>query len=99
MAKKISFGKREIGLILGVLVFLLVKALPLAGLSDAVVLTEGGQTCLALTLACVAWWALGVAQPAYVGGIYCVLLILFKVVPDAQGVGSLSATVSSTFSS
>lgn len=39
MAKKIGFGKREIGLILVVLVFLLVKALPLAGLSDAVVLT------------------------------------------------------------
>lgn len=98
MAQKIGFGKREIGLLAGIIVFFLVKMLPLAGLSPAVPLSGGGQTCLALTLACVVWWATSVAQPAYVGGLYCVLLILFKVVPGADGAGSLSATVSSTFS-
>lgn len=53
--KKFSFGKKEIGFIIGILVFFLIKALPLANLSDAVPLSAGGQTCLALTLACVVW--------------------------------------------
>lgn len=91
--------KREIGFIAGILVFFLIRFLPLAGLSSVVTLTAGGQICLALTLGCVVWWAAGVAQPAYVGGIYCVLLILFRVCTDDTGAASLSTTVSTTFSS
>lgn len=91
-------GKREIGFIAGIIVFLLVKFLPLGGLSETA-LSEGGQTCLALTLGTVVWWACGVAQPGYVGVLYCVLLILFQVCTDDAGSPSLSATVASTFSS
>lgn len=92
-------GKREIGFVLGVLVFLLVKFLPLGNLSSTVELTVGGQTCLALTLATVVFWACGVAQPGFVGLLYCALLILFQVCTDDTGTASLSATVASTFSS
>lgn len=94
----IKIGKREIGFVAGIIVFLLVKFLPLGGLSETV-LTEGGQTCLALTLGTVVWWACGIAQPGYVGLLYCVLLVLFQVCTDESGAASLSATVSSTFSS
>lgn len=91
--------KREIGFVLGIVVFLLVKFLPLGSLSSSVELTTGGQTCLALTLATVIFWACGVAQPGFVGLLYCALLILFQVCPDDTGAASLSATVASTFSS
>lgn len=97
--KSFTFGKREIGFLAGIVVFFAAKFLPLAKLSDTVTLTEGGQTCLALTLACVVWWAMEVAQAAYVGGIYCVALILFKVVSDEAGNPSMTATISSTFGS
>lgn len=62
--KAFKITKREIGFVLGIIVFLLVKFLPLAELSSTVELTVGGQTCLALTLATVVFWACGVAQPA-----------------------------------
>jgi len=78
---------------------LLVKFLPLAELSSTVELTVGGQTCLALTLATVVFWACGVAQPGFVGLLYCALLVLFKVCVDDTGAASISATVASTFSS
>ena len=51
--KAFKITKREIGFVLGIVVFLLVKFLPLAELSSTVELTVGGQTCLALTLATV----------------------------------------------
>lgn len=100
-AKKKAFKitKREIGFVLGIVVFLLVKFLPLAELSSTVELTVGGQTCLALTLATVVFWACGVAQPGFVGLLYCALLVLFKVCVDDTGAASISATVASTFSS
>lgn len=93
-----AIGKREIGFFVGILVFLLVKFLPIGGLGE-VPLSDGGQTCLALTLGTVVWWACGVAQPGFVGMLYCVLLILFQVCTDDTGAASLSATVSATFSS
>lgn len=91
--------KQIIGFIAGIVIFFLIKMLPLQNISAAVELTSGGQTCLALTMGCVVWWAMGVAQPAYVGGIYCTLLILFKVCTDDTGADSMVATVSTTFSS
>ena len=72
--KAFKITKREIGFVLGIVVFLLVKFLPLAELSSTVELTVGGQTCLALTLATVVFWACGVAQPGFVGLLYCALL-------------------------
>ena len=97
--KAFKITKREIGFVLGIVVFLLVKFLPLAELSSTVELTVGGQTCLALTLATVVFWACGVAQPGFVGLLYCALLVLFKVCVDDTGAASISATVASTFSS
>ena len=67
--KAFKITKREIGFVLGIVVFLLVKFLPLAELSSTVELTVGGQTCLALTLATVVFWACGVAQPGFVQGV------------------------------
>ena len=73
--KAFKITKREIGFVLGIVVFLLVKFLPLAELSSTVELTVGGQTCLALTLArwCsghVAWhsralWACSTARCSF----------------------------------
>ena len=97
-AKPKVLGKRQIGFIIGILVFLIVKFAPLGGLSETV-LSAGGQTCLALTLGTVVWWACGIAQPGFVGMFYCVALILFQVCTDEAGAPSLAATVSSTFSS
>ena len=97
--KAFKITKREVGFVLGIVVFLLVKFLPLAELSSTVELTVGGQTCLALTLATVVFWACGVAQPGFVGLLYCALLVLFKVCVDDAGAASISATVASTFSS
>ena len=97
--KAFKITKREVGFVLGIVVFLLVKFLPLANLSATVELTQGGQTCLALTLATVVFWACGVAQPGFVGLLYCALLILFQVVPGGEGQTDLQATVASTFSS
>ena len=97
--KAFKITKREIGFVLGIVVFLLVKFLPLAELSSTVELTVGAQTCLALTLATVVFWACGVAQPGFVGLLYCALLVLFKVCVDDTGAASISATVASTFSS
>ena len=45
------------------------------------------------------FWACGVAQPGFVGLLYCALLVLFKVCVDDTGAASISATVASTFSS
>lgn len=70
-------GKRmktkKIGFIAGILVALIIHFLPLQGIEPA------GQTCLALTLMTVVWWATQVAQSGYVGGIYLILLIVLGV--------------------
>lgn len=67
--------KRAIGLVAGILVFLIVNFAPLSNIEPQ------GQTCLALTLMTVVWWATQIAQPAYVGGIYLLGLILLGVAP------------------
>lgn len=65
--------KRVAGLIAGIVVCAIIWLAPLAGLAP---ITPEGQHCLALTLMTVVWWAMGVAQPAYVSAIYLALLIL-----------------------
>ena len=64
---------KKIGFIAGILVALIIHFLPLQGIEPA------GQTCLALTLMTVVWWATQVAQSGYVGGIYLILLIVLGV--------------------
>ncbi|HBC27199.1 MAG TPA: cation transporter [Ruminococcaceae bacterium] len=66
-------NKRTIGFLSGIAVFFIIYLLPLSGLQWA------GHMCLALTLMTVVWWATQVAQPAYVGGIYLMLLIILGV--------------------
>lgn len=96
-AKNKFLTKRYIGFFLAVVVFLLIKfVLPLDSLGS-VVLSEGGKNCLALSLGAVVMWACGVAQPGYTGILYCALLVLMQVVPDADGVPSMAATVSVAF--
>ena len=65
--------KRLLGLILGVAVFLVVRAAPLGALAP---ISPQGQMCLAISLMTVVFWALQVMNPAYVGGLFCVLVIL-----------------------
>ena len=96
-AKNEFLTKRYIGFFLAIVVFLLIKfVLPLDSLGS-VTLSEGGKNCLALSLGAVVMWASGVAQPGYTGILYCALLVLMQVVPDADGVPSMAATVSVAF--
>lgn len=96
-AKNKFLTKRYIGFFLAIVVFLLIKfVLPLDSLGS-VTLSEGGKNCLALSLGAVVMWACGVAQPGYTGILYCALLVLMQVVPDADGVPSMAATVSVAF--
>lgn len=90
--------KRYVGFFAAIVVFLLFKfVLPLDGLGSTP-LTEGGRNCLALSLATVVLWACGVAQPGYTGLLYCTLLVLFQVVPDAStGTGTMAATIPVVF--
>ena len=94
-AKNKFLTKRYIGFFLAIVVFLLIKfVLPLDSFGS-VALSEGGKNCLALSLGAVVMWACGVAQPGYTGILYCALLVLMQVVPDADGVPSMAATVAS----
>ena len=96
-AKNKFLTKRYIGFFLAIVVFLLIKfVLPLDSFGS-VALSEGGKNCLALSLGAVVMWACGVAQPGYTGILYCALLVLMQVVPDADGVPSMAATVAVAF--
>ena len=70
-------NKRVVGLISGIAVAVIIMLLPLQGIEPA------GQTCLALSLMTVVFWATNVAQSGFVGGLYLVLLLVFNVAtPD-----------------
>ncbi len=68
-----KLNKRVIGLIAGLVICGIIWVAPLSALGE---ISAQGQQCLALTLMTVVWWAMGVAQPAYVSAIYLALLIL-----------------------
>lgn len=70
-------NKKRIGFFVGIAVAIIISLLPLQGIERA------GQTCLALTLMTVVWWATQVAQSGYVGGIYLAALIVFRVAEPA----------------
>lgn len=70
-------NKRLIGLIAGIIIAVIILLLPLEGLSPE------GQKCLAFSLMTVVFWATGVAQSGFVGGLYLMLLLIFQVAtPD-----------------
>lgn len=70
-------NKKIVGLIAGIAVAVVIMLLPLQGIEPA------GQTCLALSLMTVVFWATNVAQSGFVGGLYLVLLLIFNVsTPD-----------------
>lgn len=96
-AKNKFLTKRYIGFFLAIVVFLLIKFVLSLDSLGSVTLSEGGKNCLALSLGAVVMWACGVAQPGYTGILYCALLVLMQVVPDADGVPSMAATVAVAF--
>lgn len=65
---------KHIGLVLGLLVYLILKYANLPG-----EISPKGQTCLALTLMVVVWWAFQIAQSGFTSGIYLVLLTVMGV--------------------
>ncbi|MCG0626539.1 transport protein [Lactiplantibacillus plantarum] len=71
-------NKKTIGFFSGIAVFAIIYFLPIAGLSAK------GQMDLALSLMTVVWWATQIAQPAFVGGIYLMLLIIMNVATPSQ---------------
>lgn len=71
-------NKRNIGFWSGLLVFTIIYFLPLGSISAK------GQLDLALSLMTVVWWAFQIAQPAFIGGIYLMLLILLNVATPVQ---------------
>lgn len=72
-ASKTGFGKREIGLILGIIAAVVIWIAPLEGLSPE------GKKCLALTIMTVIFWAFQIAQAGFVSGIFLALLIILQV--------------------
>lgn len=71
-------NKKRIGFIAGILVFIAIELIPLSGLSAK------GKTDLALSLMTVVFWACQVAQPAFTGGLYLMMLIIMNVATPAQ---------------
>ena len=71
-------NKQSIGFLIGIAVGLIVYLAPLSGIN------EKAQMDLALSLMTVVWWAFQIAQPAYIGGIYLMLLILTNVATPTQ---------------
>ncbi len=69
--------KKKLGLVLGVAVAIIIQFMNIPGLEPA------GQTCLALTMMTVFFWAFQVAQSGFTSGLYLVLLIIFGVADPA----------------
>ena len=76
--KKELLNKRVLGFFGGIIVFLLIYLAPISGLGYT------GKMDLALSLMTVVWWATQVAQPAYVGGFFLMMLIITKTATPAQ---------------
>ena len=79
--------KKLIALLAGILVFVIVYFAPLQGLS------REGQTCLAITLMTVVFWATQVASVGYVSGIYLMLLYVFKLADLSLILNGMTSTV------
>lgn len=68
-----NITKREVGLVAGIVLGLIIWFAPLSGIEPA------GQKCLALSLMTVVFWACQIAQPGYVAGFYLVMLVITGV--------------------
>lgn len=71
-------NKKVLGFFGGIIVFLAIYLFPISGLSYA------GHMDLALSLMTVVWWATQIAQPAYVGGFFLMMLIITHTATPAQ---------------
>lgn len=78
LAKNSYWNKKTIGFFAGIIVFLIIDLAPINGLVGA------GKMDLALSLMTVVWWATQIAQPAYVGGFFLMMLIITKTATPAQ---------------
>lgn len=68
---------KEIGLILGIAVALIINFAPIPGLEGA------GKTCLALTMMTIVFWSFQIAQSGYTSGLLLALFIILGVAtPD-----------------
>lgn len=98
---KSSITKREIGLVLGILVAAIVWFIPIPTAD----LSVGGHITLALTLMTVVFWAFQITQPAYTSGVFLTLLVIFQVIPGvaatetAKAIPAAVATASVVFRS
>jgi di/tricarboxylate transporter len=84
--------KREIGLVLGIVVAVVIWLIPI----PASELSWGGHVTLALTLMTVVFWAFQIAQPAYTSGLFLVLLIIFGVVEGSPATDVAAAVTNAT---
>lgn len=89
---KRKMGKREIGLVLGVLVGIGIHLIPI----PAADLSRGGHITLALTLMTVVFWAFQVTQPAYTSGLFLTLLAVFGVIEGVPATETSAAVSSAT---
>lgn len=88
---KRSFGKREIGFIVGIVVAIIVYLIPIPEAD----LSRGGHIMLALTLMTVIWWAFQITQPAYTSGVFLALMVILGVVPGTPATGTSAAVPAS----
>lgn len=51
-------------------------------------LTGDGRLCLGFTVAAVAFWIFGVAEPSFVAGLYLIMLVVFRVGSPAEVFGA-----------
>lgn len=70
--------KRQLGLLLGILIAIILYSLNFEGLSVE------GKKCLAISLMTVIFWATNVAPSGYISALFLVTLILFKVSPASE---------------
>lgn len=70
--------KKELGIIIGFIIALVLMTIELNGLS------KNGQLCLALSMMTVTFWVFKVAHPGFVSGFFLMLLVILNVAPPAE---------------
>ena len=83
-------AKKIISLIIGVIICAIVNVAPLEALAP---ISPQGKMCLGLSLMAVVYWAVGTMDSAFVGGLFCVLIILTKTATPAQVFESWTGTI------
>jgi di/tricarboxylate transporter len=88
-------NKPLIGLFAGIAVFVIIYFIPIAGIG------YGAHMLLALTLMTIIFWAMQIAQPAYVSAAFLTLAVIAGIVPAAnadalEGVKLITANATAT---